>query len=120
MDLPTTSFTTAIRRVVEREGRDYVYESPAGSCQYVHNDEPGCLIGAALYEMGIPLNVLREFEGKNAEALLVALMARRHIVVSEVEIAAANAAQQMQDDHQTWGAALDVYEASLEAAARHE
>jgi hypothetical protein len=116
----TESRVMDVLREVVAERPDYVYKAPghqvAGleSCFYVHTDaegndpKPGCLVGAVLHRLGVPLEELAEREGTGA-----------YIVASELlctTMGAAHAldyAQSCQDAGDTWAGALSAAEAVI-------
>ena len=70
-------------KTIAAENPDHVYEAPAdlatdlGRCLYVHYDEPGCIVGKALFDLGVSLGDLTTFGddarlggGAPAESLL--------------------------------------------------
>jgi len=72
--------------LVETVGPDYVYVTPDGEpaddgynqqCLYVHNNGeasvPGCLVGTLLHSAGVPLGVMKDFEGEDAHQLITGL-----------------------------------------------
>lgn len=117
------AFTAAIEAAVQERGPEFIYPKgeygwrtligrPAGpshdvTCLYVRTDadEPACIIGAALHQLGYPLAYLRRFEGDDGRDVL--RMAIEN--VDERLVSAARAAQDHQDNGFTWGEALDVY-----------
>lgn len=70
-------------RALAAERPDYVYKAPAHmtgfKCFYVHTDSsgeptgPGCIVGAALHRLGVPLEVLAEHEGGPARDVIASL-----------------------------------------------
>jgi hypothetical protein len=72
----TASDVVAELRAVVAEQPDYVYEYPGEApdksldCYYVHPSEsgtvPGCVVGHVLNRLGVPLHVLRGYEGSDA------------------------------------------------------
>lgn len=106
------SFTEAMHLAVEESGPDFVYNSTADDgCTYTRNGAPDCLVGHAFAIMGIGINEIQllDFDpaGEAAEAMV------RLGVGTEAERFAADIAQQKQDLGDTWGEALEAYEAGL-------
>lgn len=73
-----------LREVVAEAGDDFVYEHrdltgipqcgvtsglPSEGCLYVWNDAPDCGVGRVLARHGVPLDVLRKWEGVQANAM---------------------------------------------------
>jgi hypothetical protein len=114
-DVTDEQFTEAIKALV-KESPDKVYARPEhmeaateAACYYVHTspeDEtqlsPGCLIGAALHKVGVPLEELRKHEGQAAWALLRRLMP--HLSADTVNFA--GDIQAWQDQRNAWGDSL--------------
>lgn len=114
-------FTAAMKTVVERKGRDYVYPKSSAdddyhfnhACQYsTPNGTPACIIGCALAEID-PKLVPVYGQTMRAGSVLRHALGYGHGV--EKLVWAANDAQRCQDDGGTWGKALDKYLESLEA-----
>lgn len=114
-EITDEKFMSTIRELV-KEKPEYVYSPPLHqqtfpgdpSCFYVHTHEetgesetPGCLIGAALYKLGVPLDELRNQETNNATTVLTAL----HIPLSYDARSTALVLQKVQDDGRSWGEA---------------
>lgn len=92
------------------ERPDFVYENPAdsGKCLYAHRDtetgelSPGCIVGAALHKLGVPLETLRSFGSRPAVALCI----------NELGLARSGAldricdVQRRQDSGMPWGEAV--------------
>jgi hypothetical protein len=73
-----------LREVVAKAGNNFVYEHrdltgipqcgttsglPSEGCLYVWNDAPDCGVGRVLARHGVPLDVLRKWEGVQANAM---------------------------------------------------
>lgn len=111
-------------RAVANEKPDHVYTAPAhmdknDSCYYVHTDpednqklSPGCLVGAALHRLGVPLEELKRHEGESAYALLDQLCPgvghRARCFAGEV--------QALQDEGTAWGEAILAAEMIVKSA----
>ena len=54
-------FDAIKKRVDERP--DFVY--PAGDCKYQKDGEPSCLIGCALFDLGVPISNLSRLDQHN-------------------------------------------------------
>lgn len=102
-------------REVVAERPDYVYSAPEDqvteslSCYYVHGSgsdaTPGCVVGHVLNRLGVPLEVLSTYEGRDAD-----YVAARVLDVSDDWAAdaphALAVAQIEQDRGAAWGKAL--------------
>lgn len=120
-DVITDEMVVATLRAVVAERPDYVYRRPEhmlplvdgegeteADCFYVHTapddvDEltPGCLVGTVLYRLGVPLEVLEEWEGSGGYEVTSEFGASRTAcsLMSEV--------QSTQDGGQPWRVALE-------------
>lgn len=128
------SFTAAMEAVVQERGPDWVYPlgepgwvladdlmSASGGCRYVRTDadEPGCIIGAALHKMGVPLHQLRPWEGQSVAAVIPEIEITLNIGhASENLMDAADWAQTRQDLGATWGEALEKFKEVLNGLPR--
>ncbi|WP_145500924.1 hypothetical protein [Streptomyces sp. CFMR 7] len=104
----------ATLKAVAGERPNYVYEAPEyqkdeeTQCFYVHTDETGepvsagCLVGAVLHRMGVPLSMLALHETKHASAVTRSL----GIGLNRNTEIALNGVQDDQDSGATWGEAL--------------
>jgi hypothetical protein len=101
-------------REVVAEQPDYVYAAPqhmarpnVESCFYVHADadstniRPGCLVGAVLYRLGVPLERLAAHEGTGASCVTSVL-----VNTDDRAVAVLDLAQGAQDKGSTWSEAL--------------
>lgn len=112
-----TKFTEALEKVVNRAGRNFVYESPKlnhdGSknsletCMYIDPEtgDPSCMIAQALAEMKIELK--EEWDGE--PVAMTADEVLSELGFSEKIQIAATQAQNLQDELKTWGEAIDRY-----------
>jgi len=101
-----------LTRVVEVKGEDYVYPNWNNDCRYADYGPdgervPGCIVGYALIEAGVPLDDLTELEGS------VRSLVNEHVLEETVGVQltpaamrAWQAAQESQDDGSPWGKAL--------------
>lgn len=69
-------------REVVAEQPDYIYQNPLGhtaisensvACYYVHDDKPGCVVGAVLHRLGVPLKYLSDREGLRGDQVALGL-----------------------------------------------
>ena len=45
---------------------DYVYEKPADGCAYEVDGKPSCLVGHAMFRLGMPLDLIRRCDSVGA------------------------------------------------------
>ena len=116
---PDEKFTAALEKAVADRGADWVYPKDwkvAGkdedgdivsgpTCQYVWGDQPGCIIGYTLHELGTELAELRKFEFSGAYQVVSIALPE----VSQRVLLAAMEAQMQQDAGKSWGEALEEY-----------
>lgn len=112
-----------LAEAVALKGADYVYTTPDGLqgtpedqpvCLYVHGDQPGCIVGHALYSAGISLARLREEERNDAEGVLRNL--RHDLMYEEGVPSLLQDVQQAQDQGTPWGQAVRSAIAELEGS----
>lgn len=108
------AFVKAMIDVVHEAGDKYVF---SGVCQYFRGDEPACLIGRALFKLGITSEVfgsLRNGRGgdyNSTGAFTLLTVLGYDSLIAE----AANKAQRIQDgrtsrcEKGTWGEALNAF-----------
>lgn len=119
------AFAEAMRAVVAERGEGYVYPrewrmgnmpgadldsgEARGTCRYAapDGDGPGCLIGAALHRIGVPLVELMHLDSAAPGAPTA--IAQTVTGLSNAVIDAAASAQSHQDRELSWGAALDAF-----------
>jgi hypothetical protein len=118
-DITDAELIDALKAVVA-ESPDHVYTAPQhmldegyakSTCFYVHTDEndetklsPGCVVGAALHRLGVPLEALQEYEHQNANAVLNVLYPGLSIQAKSF----AGRVQLEQDNKFPWGRALAI------------
>jgi hypothetical protein len=110
----TDAQVMAMLKTVVSERPDYVYSAPeymiteeSASCFYVHADEDGspvsagCIVGAVLNRLGVPLEDLQKYEGATALQMV------RKVAdgVSKETGHVLRNAQFLQDGGSTWGEA---------------
>ena len=105
-------FIQAMHDVVK--GReDYVYEFPDGpfSCVYVDSENnPSCLIGHALIKCGVGIEFFTDTYNLESAASLLP-----KFKLSKKVVRAAEEAQEAQDNAETWGDALEVFDRELQS-----
>lgn len=107
----------ALRAEVAQEGPDHVYEKPDGDdCFYTWGGQPSCLVGRALFRLGVPLDELRDWENANARELSNSAMDDDNLTPIRPALTTVQAAQVFQvaqfrqDDGLPWGNALEAAE----------
>lgn len=67
-----------LAEAVAEKGADFVYVNKYGqqadqsgdvTCQYVHGDQPGCIVGNVLHRAGVPLDELGQYETHSVDDL---------------------------------------------------
>lgn len=111
IDLNYDTVVKLAREQIALKGEDHVYEKRerrdgVGTCLYVHNNQPDCIVGCILHAAGVGLDTLSQFEGNGVWTVIRKLEDRgvlkydtdtSHFLVS---------LQGEQDFGATWGKAL--------------
>lgn len=92
---------SAVRQAVKAKGRDHT-----AVCSYMDGGQPACIVGHALFNLGVEPRVLDRIEGGTIGT------AQRTLLHEDVEITLKaldflDTAQTEQDNGETWGVALD-------------
>lgn len=118
----TTAIVAALDKIVIEGGKeDYVYETPRDSeytCAYLDGDEPSCLWGHVLIELGVEPDVIRKFE----KASITKALANLFPSLDSAVISAAGRSQEAQDgvspaftEKRPWGVARLIFLDSIAA-----
>lgn len=103
-----------LEEAVAEKGTDYVYADPWGNsptgdggmpCYYVHDDQPGCIVGHVLYKAGVPLDALFEVEHSPADQAVAGLDG---LDVETWVYSLLRNVQRQQDMGVPWGEALRI------------
>lgn len=94
------------------KGEGYVYkqhrgEDGVGTCFYVHNNQPDCIVGHILHAAGVGLDVLSVQEGSGAWTLLRRLKDGGILEYDDRVSRLLASLQGEQDNGSTWGESLD-------------
>ena len=112
----------SLRAVVFEKGADFTYCNPAWTeedlstgftrCLNFHGDEPGCIVGHVLAKLGLTPELARELGIAEGAAVYDACMRLTselnfpwEFTMSAVNVL--GTAQRFQDEHKTWGFALE-------------
>jgi hypothetical protein len=110
IEITQEKFMSALRDAVAEKGDDYVYsrlDGYVGTCLYVHDDEPGCIMGNALHRMGVSLDQLGDKEGEGITSVLEYLHNRGIIGdYPSLDLEKLSSIQAAQDCGSTWGKAV--------------
>lgn len=99
------------RKVAEKP--DYIYEQPVperDTCLYVHDGKPSCLIGQALWEVGLigaDLETVDKRHNSDSITVLAQFLGIKGYL-DEDELLWLRRVQQQQDDRKPWGRAVAV------------
>jgi hypothetical protein len=108
----TSEVLDLLTKIVSEQGEDFIYQplpGTDGQCQYVHGDQPRCLVGHVLFRLGVPLDALRELDdGTGANIGVVDLAWALNLDMPAEAQNALSAAQDRQDGGETWGVALQA------------
>jgi hypothetical protein len=106
--ITTEQFTQAMKDAVAFRGEDFTYpegwrDGNYGQCRYQYDGNPACIIGEALSRCGVELQ--SKWEGMGCAEVL-----EFYLKVTDPKLlGAAQSAQSMQDNGDSWGGALKLY-----------
>lgn len=113
IELNRSLVDTYLDEAVAEFGEDYVDSKGGnGSCKYVRDGAPSCLVGQVLAKVGVPLDRLKVADlgqyggGVPADDLLVELEDEGVLKYDTGVIALLSEAQRKQDIGYTWGSAV--------------
>ena len=111
-EVTVTEVADVLDAAVREKGEDFVYSPPGewGICQYLHGTKPGCLIGHVLIRLGAIPGELALQEGVPANALEYD---RLGLDIPQNAVEALQAAQDEQDEGETWGEARKAFNGAL-------
>lgn len=99
-----------LNNAVAEKGEDYRYMQDAtGGCQYVRDGAPSCIVGHALHEAGVDLDLLAAYDRREG-GMLIGRVIREGIhgyEFTEGAIRLLRFAQGKQDDGVLWGTAVN-------------
>lgn len=97
--------------IIAQRGGDFQYETHPGSggtCMYVWDGQPDCLIGCYLADLGLPLEAFEAIEGSGIDSGFDNGHLEKYGFTAEREaITAMERIQNLQDNEYTWGDAYD-------------
>jgi hypothetical protein len=97
----------ALRQCVDERGGFYVYESTVCRNWERDTDQPGCIVGLALFKLGVPRAFLKDESHETMSIrALVPYLKGTGITLSKPAIRAFWIAQILQDRRATWGDAV--------------
>jgi hypothetical protein len=108
MTINLQTLIQTLEEVVAEAGEDYVYPpdrpenttNDSSTCWYVWDGQPDCIAGRALFQLGVPIEVLSQYEGEPANTIPSDL--------DEDAINALDTAQVYSDMHSPWGEILGI------------
>lgn len=102
-------------RIIATKGENFTYSPPEGSdgtCQYIWNGKPDCLIGCYLVDLGIPIEAFESDQVKEISDLVLDGTLIKYGYTVEPEAAhAMSKLQWLQDLAYSWG---DAYTSTFE------
>lgn len=110
--LDTPTVLKVLEECVRDRGPDYVYRAVHNVCLYWHGDEdaPGCIVGLALYKLGVSADELRTHNSIDAAAILSQLRESGTVTYTGEALHLLLSVQSDQDIGIPWGTALaDAY-----------
>ena len=100
-----------IPAIIDTRGVDFVYQThpgSAGTCMYVWDGKPDCLVGCFLADLGLPLDAFKDHEGSEIEtAVEKGLLSDNGFTIDPEALHALGKLQYWQDDQAAWGTAYD-------------
>lgn len=113
----------ALAEVVAEAGSDYQYVTDTGTeirgrCVYQRDGAPSCMVGHALFKLGVPVDVLAQLDvaSEDGEPCAIddsdaySVLSDAGFVLDSEAAERAAMAQTKQDSGWTWGAALREYD----------
>lgn len=95
----------AVQQAVQVKGRQHFAQ-----CYYESNGEPMCIVGHALFNVGVDLRVLEEMDANIAtidSKPNLKTLEQHEVTMTPAALKFLKSAQAVQDTGQTWGEALD-------------
>jgi hypothetical protein len=93
--------------IIAQKGEEFVYAPPGGAdgtCMYVWDDAPSCLIARYLVDKGVPVEAFDGFEGMDIDSALDGgILNGTGITVDDQAKLALTHLQWLQDDSTPWG-----------------
>lgn len=107
----------ALETVVDKYGKNHKYKfrnasGDAPSCVYVFRKQPDCLVAKALFECGVPLDLLGQSDGIINDRVDIPLTPKARRILQS--------AQTQQDAQHTWGEALKDARITAKAAVKRK
>ena len=93
-------------REVAAEHPDYVYDP--GRCAYIVDGKPGCLLGQALWRMGIISPALGRQSHNDEDIVGLLDTIGLNLAIDEKEMDWVASAQALQDSNESWGDAVRI------------
>lgn len=100
--------------IIATKGEDFKYVfPPGGTCLYVENGAPSCLIGHYLIDLGFPMDAFQAVEGNGIESLFheenfKEIMTSHGFTAEPDAIMALSRLQGIQDNGYSWGYAYNL------------
>lgn len=111
MNFTANDVVTAMTRVVEEAGEDYIYPQ-LKTCRYADNGQPSCIVGKVIAALSPEtFNAIALDEEENTRSLIVTMLEARTGIpmpFTKAALTALGVAQEVQDSHQPWGDALEA------------
>lgn len=94
---------------VARENPDFIYDASETGCKYVKDSKPSCLVGHALFRLGVPLDQLKVYDNTNdfsGSAIGTVLLGDLYERDDPIAVEKCTVAQKEQDSGASWGTAV--------------
>ena len=113
IEIDSAKAITLLREVVKGK-EEYVYKRPVGSsgpaCVYQANGEPSCVVGKALFKVGVTADELDAMDRTGVHTGINSVTLPERVSLTNDARAVFAAAQEKQDRGTEWGIALRAAE----------
>lgn len=102
------------KSIVAKVGDDYRYTTKNGCCKYVYLEQPDCIVGMILYNLGVSISILKKLDKSSytgGSSMIASPQASTELRNAKIGIDTKarkylNIIQRSQDGGKTWGDAL--------------
>jgi hypothetical protein len=109
-ELTAEDISRFLDNAVARRGADYNYRDHHVMCRYVIDGQPACIVGDILInDVGLDPQILEtdELNSSSSDLVLDVLTEQGLIDIKDDALTMLSVAQDMQDRHEPWGAAVE-------------
>lgn len=91
---------------VAGENPDFIYDASETGCKYVKDSNPSCLVGQALFRLGVPIDLLKMYDGFADSGAGTVLYEDLYERDDPDAVGKCAVAQNEQDSGASWGTAV--------------